>query len=299
MQVSRKNIILNIRKWHSGVRYVLARFWYRIRHRKEAPLYRGPMTLGVQVAHPSLGGSLIRFPENYSHIVEGMYAEIRQRLTIPECRLVETGDGVLNNLLQFDEKKLQAEIQRGTVRNVKVRSAFDLPYLKEYVSFLFPQIEERVYGSHAQIVLSDIARVLACTLEEKSSTLWHTDHHFDSEMKVMLYLNDVTEENAPFEYLRHKETKEPVYVPSTYPPRYPNGRVPKEVIEEYLRNGYETYKVTGAAGTLLIFSDKVIHKGNYAKRGYRDTLTLMLDASLSPQQLPPGQAYGKQNSTTV
>jgi|GEM_PF-4261943 hypothetical protein len=96
----------------------------------------------------------------------------------------------------------------------------------------------------------------------------------------MIYLNDVGLEQAPFEYLRRAVDGGVIRVSPSWPRKYPEGRVPQELIDRYKKEGYESYAATGKAGTVLVFDDKIIHKGNYAKQGFRDVLVLQLEPAL-------------------
>ena len=90
------------------------------------------------------------------------------------------------------------------------------------------------------------------------------------------YLSDVLQNTAPFEYLRKKTTHEPVRVKGGMPPKYPKSRVPNDVIENYIANGYEAHKVLGPTGTMLLFDEKIIHRGNMGVNGHRDVVILQL-----------------------
>lgn len=97
--------------------------------------------------------------------------------------------------------------------------------------------------------------------EHWSSELWHYDNHDCNNFKIIIYLNNVTLENGPFEY---KESIE-------YHP-YAGNR------ELYTRLGLKDIgkKVVGNCGTTIIFKEQISHKGNYARTGYRDIISFRL-----------------------
>lgn len=144
-----------------------------------------------------------------------------------------------------------------------------------------PEVERSVYGSYVEVEGVVVYRNPVCTLPEAAATLWHADHHYDGVMKIMVYLNDVGERNAPFEYLRHAKTGALVRVRATHPPRYPGNRIPADMIAGYLADGYVRHKVIGPKGTFMLFDEKNIHKGNYAEEGARDALVLQFRPTLT------------------
>ncbi len=104
---------------------------------------------------------------------------------------------------------------------------------------------------------------VAPTDEGWISELWHTDNDRPGQFKIIVYLSDVTEDRAPFEY------KVPVeYIP------YISGHVVNDNRIAYKGDGR---KVTGPPGTTLIFKNNIVHKGNYCRDGYRDVIMIGLE----------------------
>ena len=94
------------------------------------------------------------------------------------------------------------------------------------------------------------------------SELWHADNVEPGCFKIIIYLTDVSEDQAPFEYS----------IPAEFRPHDPNAswhdtRMPGS------RRGRQ---VCGKAGTSIIFNPNIVHKGNYSRRGHRDAITLGL-----------------------
>ena len=94
-------------------------------------------------------------------------------------------------------------------------------------------------------------------------------------LKVMIYLTDVTAESAPFEYLRASSSGEPIRG-RPLAPLYGTSRVPASTVERHLKSGAESCMVTGPAGTMVVFDDNVVHRGNLAKEQHRDVLVLQV-----------------------
>ena len=105
-----------------------------------------------------------------------------------------------------------------------------------------------------------------------NSELWHVDGYSDGvdSFKIIIYLSDVTKEKeGGFEYFT--------------PIRF----------SDKLRNRFEYNEygkqVFGKKGTTIIFYPYMIHKGNYTKLGYRDSLNLSFclnDKNLSKLNQP-------------
>ena len=102
----------------------------------------------------------------------------------------------------------------------------------------------------------------------------------------MIYLNDVDENTAPFEYLVDSQDNFIKVQPSrTGPdswfgqPKWPDSRVPDNIHEEYLEKGCKTKFATGPKGTILIFSQNVLHRANVAKETPRNVLVYQLKPS--------------------
>lgn len=97
-------------------------------------------------------------------------------------------------------------------------------------------------------------------------------------LKVMVYLTDVDEGAAPFEYLRARDSAQPAYG-APLAPMYGSSRVPAEEVGRYLADGFETHLVTGPRGTITVFDDNVIHRGTLAKTAHRDVLVFQVRPS--------------------
>ncbi len=227
----------------------------------------------------------INLPPNYKDLIEKISSEAGRRMLLTENCQLRSADEELSKKLS-DVKKMPvkvediAEIKQGLVGHIRLKKTLDLPGLQELVSFIIPQIEQSIYHSPVIVEKAIVYRNLASKLPEYSSVLWHSDNHFEGVIKIMIYLSDVTETQAPFEYLRHKLTGEAIHIKPQMPQFYPNGRVPASVIEKYKDEGYEAVKIVGKKGTMFVFDDKTIHKGNYAQNGHRDAMVLQLKPAI-------------------
>jgi len=112
---------------------------------------------------------------------------------------------------------------------------------------------------------------------------WHRDSDM-KELKAMLYLSDVNSKNGPFCFIRGSKDfdfkrrnnkysllRKIIYVlkglPSN-PPRYKNDLIMNnpEAVKKII-------KVTGNAGTLVVFDGSYVHRGDVIKSGVRYSIT--------------------------
>lgn len=237
--------------------------------------------LGVIVLQGQTPAEGLVLPPDFARTVATFAADVARRLSLTRHCIFRSADEAVTRRLgratDLPERPEDIpEMRRGEVGQIRLRQTLDLPGLDAIVAALVPQIERRVFHAPVVVEKATVYRNIPSVLPEFSAILWHSDNHFEGVVKIMVYLTDVTEDTAPFEYLRHNTTRRPIHVAPHWPQRFPYGRVPQEVVDGHLREGYETHKATGAQGTVLLFDDKIVHKGNYAHRGHRDALVLQL-----------------------
>lgn len=91
----------------------------------------------------------------------------------------------------------------------------------------------------------------------------------------MIYLSDVGDGAAPFEYLRDNRRARPVQGGPLTPMHHHN-RVAEQTIQRYVARGYEAHRVTGPRATVLVFDTNIIHRGTLAQSDARDVLVLQV-----------------------
>lgn len=103
---------------------------------------------------------------------------------------------------------------------------------------------------------------------------WHRDSPFRNQFKVLVYLNDVTELNGPFQIIKGshkfisviKSVVKKVFKPNSH-------RFTETDINNYCKAfGEEVFEVSGAAGTLAFIDTKCIHRGKPLESGNRYVL---------------------------
>lgn len=124
-----------------------------------------------------------------------------------------------------------------------------------------------------------LGMLLAAKIEYKEGNLgsgggWHRDSPVTHQFKAVCYLNDVDEQNGPFQYIRGSHRKGNVirnYLNKVFKPgQY---RFTEDEISNYLaENNKKVESVTGKAGTLVYADTKGIHRGKPVEQGVRYVL---------------------------
>ncbi len=267
------------------ITYRIGKFLFSKKRKKGMPLIPG---IGVMMIKDGYRENFIVLPSDYHKLIDELSEQVKEKfLYTKNCRLRSADEKINQKISQGNLPALLAdisEIQQGFISTIRLSDTSDIPSIVKIANILIPQIEDLLYHAPVIVEKATVYRHMPSVLEEYASILWHADNHFREVTKIMIYINDVTEKQAPFEYLRHSKTHETIYVSPSMPQKYPSGRIPKEVIDTYMKQGYESYKVTGKKGTTMIFDDKIIHKGNYAQEGMRDVLVLQLRPVLTSRE---------------
>ncbi len=167
-----------------------------------------------------------------------------------------------------------AAVANGEVISIKLRDPFGIQGLSELCEPLLEQLEYGVYRSHVVVDKVYVYRSPVSRQSPKASWLWHFDNHPREMLKVMVYLSDVGEETAPFEYLCDGDGRPKLGSPLA--PLHGDSRVPPEVIDRHLAGGWRREVVTGPAGTVLVFDDNVVHRGTLARSAPRDVVVFQV-----------------------
>ena len=158
--------------------------------------------------------------------------------------------------------------------------------IKQICDILAPVLERDKYSCYVYVDKIYIYRTE--TTKPDSSYLWHYDNNPHEIVKTLIYLNDVTEQNSPFEYLQKQGA--PGYgflglctrkgTKTCYKP--PNGSRVGSQVEALLQQGYEKNKICGPKGTAISFLNNTYHKVNVLERGYRDVINIRVKPTLNP-----------------
>jgi hypothetical protein len=103
---------------------------------------------------------------------------------------------------------------------------------------------------------------------------WHRDN-YNTEVKSMLYLTDVKEENGPLEIIKNSQHFLNILKANfKLKNKFPNTRFSNDEIQYFIKNNnLNTRLVTGNKGTLVLFDSSSIHRGSPIKKGERYALT--------------------------
>ncbi len=145
------------------------------------------------------------------------------------------------------------------------RAAVDervLAIVEEYM-WLAPKLE----ALYAQEI-----RELPEGADPMQSMRWHRDPHDIRRLKMFIYLNDVTEAQGPFTYLKRSNYDNRYW--KTFPHVPPAGVYPPSgAIDERMAQGgidsADLFRATGKAGTVVFADTSGLHYGGYVKSGMR------------------------------
>lgn len=157
-------------------------------------------------------------------------------------------------------------------------------YLDKIANYLVPYLESSIYGCHLYVDKIYIYRTLPLK-ERQSSYLWHYDNNPSEIVKNIIYLNEVTEKNSPFEYLAYPNDKGVIMKPTrTGPTNWRtaknNSRITAQELEQYLSDGCKARKLMGKQGTIYRFNNNVIHRANPIISGYRDVINIRVKPTI-------------------
>ena len=169
-------------------------------------------------------------------------------------------------------------VRNGEVITVQLKNPLEVRGLEDLCAPIMQQLERKVYGSYAIVDKVYIYRSVISGHIPRDSWLWHYDNHPHELLKVIIYLNDVSDESAPFEYLRCAKSLKPVSG-SPLAPLYGHSRISEQILRRYLSNGFESHKVTGPRGTMILFDNNMVHRANLASQKYRDVLIFQVRPS--------------------
>jgi hypothetical protein len=243
------------------------------------PLVEALSDVGVRIIRSGDRGQL-QLPDNYPDLVKRVARDANARLARPENCVFVPGVALYGPSETTDA--LPA-VKNGSVMMIQLRDPLVVDGLDELCHPVINELERKVYRSY---VLTDKVYIyrspVFCGMKS-GSWLWHYDNHPAEVLKLMIYLTDVDDETGPFEYCRHQKTLKPLKcAPIT--PLYGDSRVREDAVREHTASGYETCRVTGPQGTMILFDDNVLHRANMPSRSYRDVVVFQFRPSISERR---------------
>jgi len=278
--------LARIASFSRGKRVVLA---YTAHHRLARRAYRaGNPTpavpsdlirgLGVQVLPGDGAGGLIDLPHDYHASVQAIRSAAHERFSRSEG---------LSFFPQLPAGPMPAStadidaVKRGEVIIMRLANPTTLPGIGALSRAIVDQLERRLFGSYAVVDRLFVYRSPICRERPRASWLWHYDNYPREIVKVMIYLSDVTDGTAPFEYLR-SERRGQALRGRPLAPGYGNGRFDDQAMAAFMARGCIAERVVGASGTMMVFDTNVVHRANLAEAGHRDVLVLQVRPALQP-----------------
>lgn len=240
-------------------------------HQNAAPVI--PLhAVGVRVIDPQRANQLMALPPGYAGIVARVARSVAAAFErSANCHFVpRLPAGVI--------PERTAEIPalaNGEVITLQLLDPFVIDGLHELCEPILRELERTLYGS---FIIADkvyIYRNPVSHQKPRASWRWHFDNHPREMLKVMVYLTDVGDDTAPFQYLRERSSEAPLAgAPLT--PLCGDSRVPAEEIDRRLAGNWTCHSVTGARGTIVVFDDNVVHRATMAKVAHRDAVVFQV-----------------------
>mgnify|MGYP003649235991 CR=1 FL=1 len=163
----------------------------------------------------------------------------------------------------------------------RAKDVWNVSAIGELASLVMPQIESNLFGSYSIVDGLYFYRTVHKEAPEmRGSLLWHYDNHIKERIKILFYLNDVTEESGPFEYLWNEQRScglkaETRRVDHTQWQKY-HSRVGESEIQSLAEKGFRPKKMIGSPGTFAMFDNNCVHRANVPSPGtHRDVFVLM------------------------
>lgn len=153
--------------------------------------------------------------------------------------------------------------------------------------------DPRLLNAARSVLAGDAANAftLAGTIAHREGNLgsgegWHRDSFFN-QLKAIVYLTDVTEDNGPFEYItRSHLVREKFSDHKKYGVPLKSSRIDDATVGKVTAGEPERHRIfTASVGTLLLVDTTGIHRGMPLKGGERFALT---------NYYVPGKAFGPQ-----
>lgn len=143
-----------------------------------------------------------------------------------------------------------------------------------YKTPYFREVLEKYMGTSHPSGMLLAARIHGKENNKGSGGGWHRDSPVSHQFKAVCYLNDVGEENGPFQFIKRSHHKMDVigsYLRGLFKPgQY---RFSEAEIDTYLSNtARQAFSVTGSAGDLVLVDTKGIHRGKPLVKGVRYAL---------------------------
>jgi hypothetical protein len=174
----------------------------------------------------------------------------------------------------------------------RLGSVVGMPGLEAIAEIVCGQLEESLFDCHVVVDKAHVYRQLPRPSATFSggSWMWHADGHPAEFLKVLVYLTDVDEESSAFQLLWSDARGRALRVAASpmEPGNWASGEAragavfDEDFVESWRGRGYVPRTILGPAGTTVLFTTNVVHRGTVARSRPRDALILRLRPALEP-----------------
>lgn len=174
----------------------------------------------------------------------------------------------------FDDPVNVFEVGSGLLRLVD--GAERLPEVIDLVKGRVAAILENYYGSNFKLFNASFYRTIPDDTKPESSFLWHFDNCTDEEIKIMVYLDEVSDATGAFRF-KSVDTSEKARERGFW------HRDDYEAARDIFDDERTTIVAEGGPGTIVLFRQgRTVHKATAPRFAHRDAVTMVVIPSLIP-----------------
>lgn len=247
--------------------------------------------IGLILSAIHLGDTMLSFAEYYKKAQEA-YGP-REIADLYSVDVFDTGLNVadiidlIDPIAKVASKRLDKAKKIDSGLAAHTSDVLDLPGINELAERVVSVLEDRLFGCYLFV---DKVYVYRCfnAAKRRSSWLWHWDNNPNEVYKVIIYLTDVDEDSAPFEYIKGPD-EEAFIKPSSrlgpyhWKPAPNSSRVEQKEVDSIVASGGRTVKQCGPKGSMIVFNNNIIHRANIPVPGKtRDVLCLRVRPTVEP-----------------
>lgn len=281
-----KKVAFSIKAISRMAKYTAAKIQYRLDGNTNKTHFQHPREIGLIKIDPLNNDTVISLPSDYLQLVDKINEKIDKKMIVAKNwiytlankelkRKLNDVAGPSGSVYELDEFKA------GLIERIISKECDDIHEIEELCQKIMPEVEKNVYGSYVEIASYFVERKFALKERPEKTEKFHADRHYEDTVRMIIYLSDVDDGAAPFEYIRNKLTQKTIRIKTADHPKYTlQGRIPSAAIDNYLNNGYERINAVGKKGTIILFDSKIIHKANLAKHNDRLALVLPIRPSI-------------------
>lgn len=230
----------------------------------------------VLLKNRSTHSSIIKSNELIANIIDVLKKEgifiIKGFYDFDRCGLIKKE---IERIHQKYEKKVQL-VSNGSDKRLfggdRVSSLINHFFTNELIT----KIRNEYYQTSNIVGCTLAAQIKATKDNIGSGNGWHRDSVFGKQLKAILYVTDVTENNGPFQYLTATHGNKPALDNiRKLGIGYHQNRLEQEDIDNVLSSSdqYEFLTITGDKGDLVLVDTTGIHRGKPLVEGERYALT--------------------------